>query len=118
MTTEEACHKVSKPDGSEFANAYIYPESVFAPMQEEFLAHLHRTPNAITPDQYATGVVREILKRSPAVWFWFGASSGTIRMIDALLPRSCWDWLFGRYFNLNKLTESPAQVGSSDSSIK
>ncbi|RDW79384.1 short-chain dehydrogenase [Coleophoma cylindrospora] len=93
-------------------------ESVFAPMQEDFLAHLHRTPNAITPDQYAAGVVREILKKSPAVWFWFGASSGTIRMIDALLPRSSWDWLFGRYFNLSKLTETPAKVGSSDSSMK
>ncbi|OQD98442.1 hypothetical protein PENSOL_c009G08227 [Penicillium solitum] len=61
--------------------------------------------DGITPDQYAAGVVKEILKKSPVPWFWFGASSGTIRCIDAFLPRIFWDWFFGRLFNLGKLAE-------------
>ncbi|CAI7633313.1 unnamed protein product [Penicillium discolor] len=61
--------------------------------------------DGITPDQYAAGVVKEILKKSPVPWFWFGASSGTIRCIDAFLPRTFWDWFFGRLFNLGKLAE-------------
>lgn len=44
----------------------------------------------MTPSQYAAGVVKEILKPSPAAWFWFGASSGMIRFIDAFLPRTFW----------------------------
>ncbi|KAJ5611895.1 hypothetical protein N7528_009000 [Penicillium herquei] len=78
-------------------------DSIYSPMNEAFQAHLHRKPDGVTPDQYATGVVKEILKKSPAPWFWFGASSGTIRFIDAYLPRTFWDWFFGRMFNLGKL---------------
>ncbi|CRL21973.1 Short-chain dehydrogenase/reductase SDR [Penicillium camemberti] len=63
------------------------------------------TPDGITPEQYAAGVVKEILKKSPVPWFWFGASSGMIRCIDAFLPRTFWDWFFGRLFNLGKLAE-------------
>ncbi|CAG8973481.1 hypothetical protein HYALB_00011076 [Hymenoscyphus albidus] len=85
-------------------------DSVYYPMNEAFQAHLHRTPNAITPTQYAEGVVKEILKKSPTAWFWFGASSGTIRMIDALLPRTTWDWLFGRMFNLGQLARPSPSV--------
>ncbi|CAI7568691.1 unnamed protein product [Penicillium crustosum] len=61
--------------------------------------------DGITPDQYAAGVVKEILKKSPVPWFWFGASSGMIRCIDAFLPRTFWDWFFGRLFRLGKLVE-------------
>ncbi|KAJ5655535.1 short chain dehydrogenase [Penicillium longicatenatum] len=81
-------------------------DSVYYPMNEAFQAHLYRKPDGVTPDQYATGVVKEILKKSPAPWFWFGASSGTIRFIDAYLPRTFWDWFFGRLFNLGKLADS------------
>jgi 1-acylglycerone phosphate reductase len=81
-------------------------------MNDAFQAHLYRKPgepdvfchgsnrligipDGITPDQYAAGVVKEILKKSPAPWFWFGASSGMIRCIDAFLPRTFW---VGPYF--------------------
>ena len=84
-----------------------FTDSVYYPMNEAFQAHLYRKPgmfqlfpgdlddlmdftDGVTPDQYATGVVKEILKKSPAPWFWFGASSGTIRFIDAYLPRTFW----------------------------
>ncbi|PKX88902.1 short chain dehydrogenase [Aspergillus novofumigatus IBT 16806] len=80
-------------------------DSVYYPMNDAFQAHLYRKPDGITPDQYAAGVVKEILKKSPAPWFWFGASSGLIRCIDAFLPRTFWDWFFGRLFNLGKLAD-------------
>ncbi|KAL2867459.1 short chain dehydrogenase [Aspergillus lucknowensis] len=81
-------------------------DSVYYPKNDDFQAHLYRKPNTITPDQYAAGVVKEILKPSPAVWFWFGAFSGTTRFIDAVLPRTFWDWFFGRMFNLGTLASS------------
>lgn len=57
----------------------------------------------MTPTQYAAGVVKEILKPSPAAWFWFGASSGMIRFIDAFLPRTFWVSL--RYFTTETLAD-------------
>ncbi|KAF7520836.1 hypothetical protein PCG10_008762 [Penicillium crustosum] len=65
-------------------------DSVYYPLNDAFQAHLYRKPDGITPDQYAAGVVKEILKKSPVPWFWFGASSGMIRCIDAFLPRTFW----------------------------
>ncbi|KAI2602116.1 hypothetical protein GGR54DRAFT_536234 [Hypoxylon sp. NC1633] len=81
-------------------------DSVYYPMNDAFQAHLYRKPDAMTTDQYAAGVVKEILKKSPAPWFWFGASVGIIRFIDTFLPRTFWDWFFGRMFNLGQLAES------------
>lgn len=44
----------------------------------------------ITPDQYAEAVVNEVLKPSPAAWFWHGPTTTTVRWCDMLLPRTFW----------------------------
>lgn len=82
--------------------------SVYEPIEEAFQAHVRRTPSmqfrqtfsslsdanihpeTITPDQYAAGVVNEAVKKSPPVWFWHGAQTTSVRLLDALFPRTIW----------------------------
>lgn len=78
-------------------------DSIYAPLAGAFKAHINRTPDTMTPDAYAKGVVAAVLKQSPPVWFWYGNSTLLVRMLDTFLPRTIWDWLFYRWFNLKKL---------------
>ncbi|RYP10657.1 hypothetical protein DL765_008039 [Monosporascus sp. GIB2] len=77
--------------------------SFYSPMSEEFTAHVRRTPNTTPPEVYARSVVAEVVKSKPSVWFWTGARTVIVRYGDMLLPRTFWDWLFTREFNLRKL---------------
>ncbi|KAI0003937.1 short chain dehydrogenase [Xylariaceae sp. FL0662B] len=78
-------------------------DSVYAPLADGFKAHINRTPDAMTPDEYAKGVVAVVLKGSPPAWFWHGNATTLVRILDALFPRTIWDWLFSRWFNLDIL---------------
>ncbi|PSN60578.1 short chain dehydrogenase [Corynespora cassiicola Philippines] len=77
--------------------------SLYQPLEAEFSGHVDRSPNTTTPGEYAAAVVKEIGKRRPRAWFWTGATTSIVRWGDMLLPRTFWDWLFTRWFNLNKL---------------
>ncbi|KAI0469311.1 hypothetical protein F4859DRAFT_516247 [Xylaria cf. heliscus] len=80
------------------------PESSFyLPLEKEFANHVTRTPKTTTPQEYASSVVAEVMKSDPSAWFWTGARSSEVRYLDLLLPRTIWDWLFTREFNLDKL---------------
>ncbi|RYP20628.1 hypothetical protein DL765_002699 [Monosporascus sp. GIB2] len=81
-------------------------DSLYQPLAEEFKAHISRTPKTITPDRYAEGVVKEILKDSPAIWFWHGAQTSLVRWCDMLLPRTFWDSMFWKEFKFGKLAEA------------
>ncbi|RAH54237.1 short chain dehydrogenase [Aspergillus piperis CBS 112811] len=81
-------------------------ESIYSALAEDFQKHIYRTPNTITPEQYARGVVDQLLKPSPAAWVWYGAQTGIVRWCDMLLPRTFWDWLFYHMFNFEKLANA------------
>ncbi|KAH7408328.1 hypothetical protein DE146DRAFT_645963 [Phaeosphaeria sp. MPI-PUGE-AT-0046c] len=78
-------------------------DSIYAPLADLFKSHINRTPDAMSPDTYAKGVVAAVLKQSPPVWLWHGNSTLLVRTLDTLLPRTIWDWLFYRWFNLKAL---------------
>lgn len=94
MTMEGPCHPVCctgyHTGKARQCQLTKHLDSVYFPLNEAFQAHLYRKPDGMTPDQYAVGVVKELLKKSPAAWFWWGASTGLIRSIDAFLPRTFW----------------------------
>ncbi|KAF2799618.1 short chain dehydrogenase [Melanomma pulvis-pyrius CBS 109.77] len=77
--------------------------SLYAPLQDEFANHVNRTPSTTTPQEYAAAVVSEAVKRHPRAWFWTGATTFIVRWGDVFLPRTYWDGLFTRWFNLDKL---------------
>ncbi|KAF9728925.1 RNA elimination defective protein Red1 [Paraphaeosphaeria minitans] len=77
--------------------------SLYQPLETEFSRHVDRSPNTTSPSEYAAAVVREIGKRQPRAWFWTGATTSFVRWGDMFLPRTFWDWLFTRWFNLDKL---------------
>ncbi|KEY67013.1 hypothetical protein S7711_04697 [Stachybotrys chartarum IBT 7711] len=77
--------------------------SFYAPMSDEFTSHVGRTPVTTPPEVYAHSVVAEVMKAAPKPWFWTGARSGIVRYGDMLLPRTFWDWMFTKEFNLKKL---------------
>ncbi|KAJ5672569.1 short chain dehydrogenase [Penicillium longicatenatum] len=82
-------------------------DSLYLPLADEFLNHVQRTPNTITPAQYAAAVVREAQKSRPAAWFWYGARTGMCRWGDMFLPRTHWDGLFAKWFHFEKLKRIP-----------
>ncbi|KAA8644343.1 uncharacterized protein ATNIH1004_008544 [Aspergillus tanneri] len=87
-------------------DASLPADSIFQPLSDEFKAHVQRTPNTMTPVEYAAGVFAEVQKKSPSAWFWHGNLTTVTRILDALLPRTFWDWLFGREFHFDKLRKA------------
>lgn len=81
----------------------IPADSLYTPLQDDFVSHVSRTPATTTPGEYATAVIREVTKRAPRAWFWYGSQTFTVRWCDALLPRTFWDRLFTRMFRLHRL---------------
>ncbi|KAI1161566.1 hypothetical protein F5B18DRAFT_429019 [Nemania serpens] len=77
--------------------------SFYSPMSEEFSNHVGRKPDTTPPEVYARSVVAEVIKPKPQVWFWTGRRVPIVRYGDMFLPRTFWDWLFSREFNLKKL---------------
>lgn len=65
-------------------------DSIYAPLAELFKSHINRTPDAMSPDEYAKGVVATVLTQSPPVWFWHGNSTLLVRTLDTFLPRTIW----------------------------
>ncbi|KAI1455541.1 short chain dehydrogenase [Annulohypoxylon moriforme] len=80
-------------------------DSIYTPLSDAFKAHINRTPDTMTPDEYAKGVVAMVLQGSSPAWFWHGNATTLVRTLDAFFPRTIWDWLFSRWFNLETLRE-------------
>ncbi|KAI0393706.1 hypothetical protein F5Y17DRAFT_295940 [Xylariaceae sp. FL0594] len=78
-------------------------DSFYRPLEKNFANHVTRTPNTTPPHVYARSVVAEVMKAKPQAWFWTGAASSFVRYIDMFLPRTFWDWMFTRDFDLNVL---------------
>ena len=51
---------------------------------------LSRVLDTITPAEYAEGVVRMAVKKPPPAWFWHGAQTSSVRLLDALFPYTVW----------------------------
>ncbi|RAH71712.1 short chain dehydrogenase [Aspergillus aculeatinus CBS 121060] len=77
--------------------------SVYGPLADAFRQHVRRTPNTMTPEEYAKGVIEEIVKPSPKAWFWYGNATTLVWFFRTFLPHTAFDWLFYRWFNLEKL---------------
>ncbi|KAI1083645.1 short chain dehydrogenase [Whalleya microplaca] len=85
-------------------NSRKLPEtSVYRPLEKQFADHVKRTPHTTSPQDYARTVVAEVVRSHPRAWFWTGAASSFVRYCDMFLPRTFWDWLFTRSFNLTLL---------------
>ncbi|PVH97445.1 NAD(P)-binding protein [Periconia macrospinosa] len=71
------------------------PEGYFyAPLKEEFKAHVQRTVKGATDRfDYARNVVAQSLRSSPKAWLWYGGSAGI-------------DSMFYRQFKLNKVKKA------------
>ncbi|KAI1113125.1 short chain dehydrogenase [Nemania sp. NC0429] len=78
-------------------------DSVYAPLAKAFRAHINRTPDTMSPAEYAKGVVAMLLKDTQPSWFWYGNSTTLVWFLDTFAPRNIWDWLFYRWFNLKVL---------------
>ncbi|RAH42803.1 NAD(P)-binding protein [Aspergillus brunneoviolaceus CBS 621.78] len=77
--------------------------SVYGPLADAFRQHVRRTPNTMTPEEYAKGVIEEIVKPSSKAWFWYGNATTLVWFFSTFLPHTAFDWLFYRWFNLEKL---------------
>ncbi|KAI3076959.1 hypothetical protein CBS147339_4929 [Penicillium roqueforti] len=84
-------------------NRKLPEDSFYRPLEKEFMNHVTRTPRTTTPAEYSRSVVIEVMKQHSTAWFWTGASSGIVRFSEQFFPRTLWDWIFTRQFNLNKL---------------
>ncbi|KAL4957401.1 hypothetical protein BDW69DRAFT_180598 [Aspergillus filifer] len=82
--------------------------SYFSPLASEFKNHVHRTPATTDRFTYARNVVKQALARSPPAWFWTGSLTTVVRILDSFFPRTIFDWLFWREFNLGKLKDAHA----------
>ena len=78
-------------------------DSVFAPLSDDFKAHVRRTPNTTSPEDYAAGVITEITKASPRAWFWHGKLTSTVWWMTTFLPQTAFDGMFYRDFKLGTL---------------
>ncbi|KAI4259121.1 MAG: hypothetical protein LQ352_000915 [Teloschistes flavicans] len=78
-------------------------DSVFAPLSDDFKAHVQRTPNTTSPEDYAAGVITEITKASPRAWFWHGKLTSTVWWMTTFLPQTAFDGMFYRDFKLGTL---------------
>lgn len=78
-------------------------DSVFAPLSENFKAHVQRTPATTSPQDYAAGVIAEITKASPRAWFWHGKLTSMVWLMTTFLPQTAFDGMFYRDFKLGTL---------------
>jgi hypothetical protein len=65
-------------------------DSIFAPLADAFANHVGRTPNTITPAQYATAVVAEAMKNNPKPWFWYGPTTWLVWRLETFWPKDAW----------------------------
>ncbi|KAL7944090.1 NAD(P)-binding protein [Trichoderma barbatum] len=80
--------------------------SYYSPLATEFTNHVKRTPKTTSRFEYASNVVSQSLRPSPAAWFWTGSATGIIRFLDMFAWRTIWDFFFYREFNLESLKEA------------
>ncbi|KAL6831867.1 NAD(P)-binding protein [Trichoderma camerunense] len=80
--------------------------SYYSPLAAEFEDHVQRTPKTTSRFEYASNVVSQSLRSSPAAWHWTGSATGIIRFLDMFAWRTIWDLFFYREFNLNKVKEA------------
>ncbi|PTB75159.1 NAD(P)-binding protein [Trichoderma longibrachiatum ATCC 18648] len=80
--------------------------SYYEPLADDFRNHVQRTPKTTSRFEYASNVVSQSLRSSPAPWFWTGSATGIIRFLDMFAWRTIWDFFFYREFNLNKVREA------------
>ncbi|KAL1675123.1 hypothetical protein EV122DRAFT_292925 [Schizophyllum commune] len=67
----------------------VFPEgSLYKPIQPDFVAMFARSIETSTPTAvYAKGVVDEVLKKSPAAWYWSGGLSTMTWLLSVFAPR-------------------------------
>ena len=63
-------------------------ESVHSATMGDYMRVLRRLAAATSRFEYASNVVSQSLKASPAPWFWTGSATGVIRFIDTFFPRT------------------------------
>ncbi|KAI5829579.1 NAD(P)-binding protein [Schizophyllum commune Tattone D] len=85
----------------------VFPEgSLYKPIQPDFVAMFARSMETSTPTAvYAKGVVDEVLKKSPAAWYWSGGLSTMTWLLSVFAPRGITDWIFTKQCGLDKLAE-------------
>jgi 1-acylglycerone phosphate reductase len=90
-------------------------DSIYAPLADLFVGHINRTPDAMSPEEYAKGVVTAVLKQSPPAWLWHGNSTLLVRTLDMFLPRTIWVSRLYLYFSLRPLltVDASYRTGSS-----
>ncbi|KAI1771741.1 hypothetical protein F4818DRAFT_428916 [Hypoxylon cercidicola] len=83
--------------------------SYYSPLAENFQKHVTRTPDGATDRfLYAKNVVAQTLKPSPPAWFWYGSFTRMIRFLDTFGPRTVWDSMLWKMFDLEKLKQAHA----------
>ncbi|KAI1426163.1 NAD(P)-binding protein [Xylaria sp. FL1777] len=86
------------------AHRSLLEGSFYSPLAENFRQHVTRTPQGATDRfEYASNVVRESLKTSPAAWFWYGSATRMIWFLDTFCWRTVWDSMLWNWFDLKKL---------------
>ena len=64
----------------------------------------------MSPDEYAHGVIRHILKMNASSHYWRGTRSFAVRVLDALFPRAIYVSATGNFVTRNTLTSIPQDV--------
>ena len=54
-------------------------------------------------EEYARGVVAEVMKGAPKNWYWRGARAGEVWFYSSFFSRKFWDGLFYKEFGLGRL---------------
>lgn len=55
----------------------------------------------MAPEEYAKGVVNEVMKSSPRAYFWHGAQTFTVWFGETFLWKTCWVGLNSSMKKLN-----------------
>ncbi|RAH69704.1 SDR family oxidoreductase [Aspergillus aculeatinus CBS 121060] len=93
------------------ASRSLPPTSFYAPLQEEFRAHVQRVPNTTDRMVYARSVVQQSLRPCPPAWYWVGNTSTFVWLMDCFAFRTVWDLLLWPVFHLGKLKSAMKTKG-------
>ncbi|KAI9368959.1 hypothetical protein BJX61DRAFT_521527 [Aspergillus egyptiacus] len=92
------------------ASRTLPKDSFYAPLQEEFQAHVQRIPNTTDRMVYAKSVVEQSLRRCPPAWHWVGNTSTIVWFMDIFGFRTVWDYVQWPVFNLGKLKRAASST--------
>ncbi|KAH8074791.1 hypothetical protein BXZ70DRAFT_744501 [Cristinia sonorae] len=88
-----------------WGGATLPEDSVFSPVKDvyEGLGANVFTLRAVPLIPYVQELSGHIVKPNPRAFYWMGNSSGLARVFDLFFPRTLWDTLFGKLFQLKRL---------------